>query len=92
MTLRSVRTIGGDSDHEHLSSTNDFALHLSPETCETCNTYNMLNLTRELFALEPAVEKMDFYERALYNDILASQDPESGARGSRRLLLHAVEN
>ncbi len=52
----------------------------------------MLNLTRELFALEPAVEKMDFYERALYNDILASQDPESGARGSRRLLLHAVEN
>ena len=51
--------------------------HLSPETCETCNTYNMLKLTRELFALEPDAVKMDFYERALYNDILASQDPDT---------------
>jgi hypothetical protein len=38
----------------------------------------MLKLTRELFALEPDAAKMDFYERGLYNHILASQDPESG--------------
>ena len=69
--------IGGDSDHEHFFPTNDFAKHLSPETCETCNTYNMLKLTRELFALEPSAVKMDFYERALYNDILGSQDPDT---------------
>ncbi len=37
----------------------------------------MLKLTRELFALEPDAEKMDFYERALYNHILGSQDPET---------------
>ena len=37
----------------------------------------MLKLTRELFALEPDAQKMDFYERALYNDILASQDPDT---------------
>ncbi|MGB7747409.1 MAG: beta-L-arabinofuranosidase domain-containing protein [Verrucomicrobiia bacterium] len=69
--------IGGDSDHEHFFPTNGFAKHLSPETCETCNTYNMLKLTRELFALEPSAVKMDFYERALYNDILGSQDPDT---------------
>ncbi len=69
--------IGGDSDREHFFPTNDFAGHLSAETAETCNTYNMLKLTHDLFALEPDAAKMDFYERALYNDILASQDPDS---------------
>jgi hypothetical protein len=78
VTLRRSYVIGGDSDHEQFFPTNDFAKHLSAETCETCNTYNMLKLTRELFALEPDAAKMDFYERALYNHILASQDPKQG--------------
>lgn len=78
VALRRSYVIGGDSDHEHFFSTNDFARHISPETCETCNSYNMLKLTRELFALDPDAEKIDFYERALYNHILASQDPETG--------------
>lgn len=78
VALRRSYVIGGDSDHEHFFSTNDFGRHLSPETCETCNSYNMLKLTRELFALDPDAEKMDFYERALYNHILASQDPQTG--------------
>ena len=69
--------IGGDSDREHFFPTNQFDGHLSDETCETCNTYNMLKLTRDLFALEPDATKMDFYERALYNDILGSQDPDT---------------
>jgi DUF1680 family protein len=77
VALRRSYVIGGDSDHEHFFSTNDFDRHLSSETAETCNTYNMLKLTRELFALEPSAVKMDFYERALYNDILASQDPDT---------------
>jgi len=70
--------IGGDSDREHFFPTNDFARHLSAETAETCNTYNMLKLTRHLFSWDPSARTMDFYERALYNDILASQDPEQG--------------
>ena len=78
VALHRSYVIGGDSDHEHFFSTNDFARHLSTDTCETCNTYNMLKLTRELFALQPDAAKMDFYERGLYNHILASQDPESG--------------
>jgi DUF1680 family protein len=31
-----------------------------------------------LFALDPTVDYADYYERALYNSILASQDPDSG--------------
>ena len=78
VALHRSYVIGGHSDHEHFFPTNDFAKHLSTDTCETCNSYNMLKLTRELFALQPDAAKMDFYERALYNHILASQDPETG--------------
>ena len=78
VALRRAYVIGGHSDHEFFFPTNDFAKHLGSDTCETCNSYNMLKLTRELFALEPDAAKMDFYERALYNHILASQDPETG--------------
>lgn len=77
VALHRSYVIGGDSDHEHFFPANQFDEHLSQETCETCNTYNMLKLTRELFALEPSARKMDFYERALYNDILGSQDPDT---------------
>ncbi len=70
--------IGGHSDHECFFPIDQFSRHLGTDTCETCNTYNMLKLTRHLFEWEPMAEKMDFYERALYNHILASQDPEQG--------------
>ncbi|HTL72169.1 MAG TPA: beta-L-arabinofuranosidase domain-containing protein [bacterium] len=78
VALRRSYVIGGDSDHEHFFPTNDFAQHLSTDTAETCNTYNMLKLTREMFSLQPDAAKMDFYERGLYNHILASQEPETG--------------
>jgi DUF1680 family protein len=39
---------------------------------ETCATYNMLKLTDDLFLFDQKAEYMDYYERALYNDILAS--------------------
>lgn len=68
--------IGGNSDHEHFEELGK--LSLSDKTTETCNTYNMLKLTRHLFAWNPEAEYMDFYERALYNHILASQNPETG--------------
>jgi DUF1680 family protein len=70
--------IGGDSDYEYFQPPAASATHLSPETCETCNSYNMLRLTRTLFGDEPKAEYMDYYEKTLYNHILASQDPVSG--------------
>lgn len=39
---------------------------------ETCATYNLLKLSRQLFLFDPSAKYMDYYERALYNDILAS--------------------
>jgi DUF1680 family protein len=40
--------------------------------CETCATYNLLKLDRQLFLFEPDAAFMDYYERGLYNHILAS--------------------
>jgi len=39
---------------------------------ETCATYNMLKLSRNLFLFTQRAELMDYYERGLYNHILAS--------------------
>ena len=75
---RSV-AFGGNSEREHFNPTDDFsALLESREGPETCNTYNMLRLTEALFRAEPAARYADYYERALYNHILASQHPEHG--------------
>lgn len=46
---------------------------------ETCATYNMLKLTSELFLFEQRTELMDYYERGLYNHILASVAENSPA-------------
>jgi len=70
--------IGGHGEHEHFGPADKLNDRLSSETCETCNTYNMLKLTRHLFAWHATAEYADYYERALYNHILASQDPNSG--------------
>jgi len=52
--------------------------YLTDNTTETCNTYNMLKLTSELFSVTPSANLMDFYEKALYNHILASQNHQTG--------------
>ncbi|MDQ2799969.1 MAG: glycoside hydrolase family 127 protein, partial [Armatimonadota bacterium] len=70
--------IGGNTDGEHFDAPGALSHHLSPVTAETCNTYNMLKLTRHLFQWTPTAQYADFYERALYNHILASQDPKRG--------------
>ncbi len=70
--------IGGNSDDEHFSPKEKLSTALGPKTTETCNTYNMLKLTRHLFCWNPQADYADYYERALYNHILASQNPEDG--------------
>jgi len=70
--------IGGNSDGEGFSTKERLSEALGPNTTETCNTYNMLKLTRHLFCWKPRAEYADYYERALYNHILASQNPETG--------------
>lgn len=70
--------IGGNSNYEYCGEAGKLSDRLSDNTCETCNTYNMLKLTRQLFCQEPKAELANYYERALYNHILASQNPETG--------------
>ena len=70
--------IGGNSDHEYLAEPDRLSDFLSESTCESCNTYNMLKLTRHLFCWHPNSRLADYYERALYNHILSSQNPENG--------------
>lgn len=69
---------GGNTDGEYFFPPEQFSKHLSVHTTETCNTHNMLKLTRQLFAMDPSCKHADYYERALYNHILASQDPKEG--------------
>ncbi|MGA2257249.1 MAG: beta-L-arabinofuranosidase domain-containing protein [Thermoguttaceae bacterium] len=70
--------IGGNSLGEFFTAKGKLSQALGPNTCETCNTYNMLKLTRHLFFWEPRAEYADYYERALYNQILGSQNPDTG--------------
>jgi DUF1680 family protein len=70
--------IGGNTDDESFFPVADFSKHLGESSTETCNTYNMLKLTRQLFRLAPSAALADFYERGLFNHILASQDPATG--------------
>lgn len=70
---------GGHGDNEHFFAMADFADHVfSAKGSETCCQHNMLKLTRALFLHDPQAEYAEYYERTLYNGILASQDPDSG--------------
>ena len=70
--------IGGNSNYEYCGEPDKLNDRLSDNTAETCNSYNMLKLTRHLFTWEPDSKLADYYERTLYNHILASQNPTDG--------------
>lgn len=69
---------GGNSQGEHFGPSGKLNDRLGASTTETCNTYNMLKLDRALFTFEPRAALADYYERALFNHILASQHPGDG--------------
>jgi len=71
--------IGGNSQAEHFRAPNAIAGFLNADTCEHCNSYNMLKLTRELWQLNPdQAAYFDFYERALLNHLIGAQNPADG--------------
>jgi DUF1680 family protein len=70
---------GGNSRREFFpgaSSCIDFINDV--EGPESCNSYNMLKLTEDLFRTNPSAKYTDYYERTLYNHILSTQHPEHG--------------
>jgi len=68
---------GGTSDNEAWE-TDPFQIYdeLGRNSHESCCTYNMLKLTRHLFSWEAAAKYADYYERALWNGILPTQNPD----------------
>lgn len=79
VTEKRSSVIGGNSVSEHFNPVNDFSSMIkSIEGPETCNTYNMLKLTKALFATLPKSYYMDYYERALYNHILSTENRDKG--------------
>ena len=73
--------IGGHGESEHFFPVEQFPQRLTPNTCETCNTYNMLKLTSHLFSWEPSAAQMDFVERAMINHLAANIGREPGEFG-----------
>lgn len=75
-TTSHTYAIGGNSQAEHFRAPNAISGFLLPDTCELCNSYNMLKLTRELWQLDPGrASYFDFYEKALLNHVIGAQNP-----------------
>ena len=70
---------GGTSNWEFWKSDPGvLSTELSMDTAEDCCMYNMLKLTRHLFAWSPKASYMDYYERVLFNHRMGTIDPETG--------------
>jgi DUF1680 family protein len=69
---------GGHGLSEYFGPADQLSPRVDGRACESCNVYNMLKLTRRLFSIRPDAFYGDFHERALFNHVLASLDPQTG--------------
>ena len=69
---------GGNSEWEHFGESGILDAERTNCNCETCNTYNMLKLTRTLFHITGDKKYCDYYENTFINAILSSQNPVTG--------------
>ncbi len=67
---------GGHGKDEYFGPPDKLNDRIDGRTAESCNVYNMLKMTRKLFALNPDIKYAEFHERALFNHVLGSIDPE----------------
>jgi len=77
VNTRSYAT-GGSNRGEHWSEPGRLAKTLGSDNQESCTTYNMLKLTRYLICWTGDPRYGDYYERAFFNGILGTQNPETG--------------
>ncbi|QIK79594.1 glycoside hydrolase family 127 protein [Sphingomonas piscis] len=78
VTHRHSYVIGGNSEREHFGPAGQLQGRLTNATCEACNSYNMLKLTRHLFSWAPQGSLFDYYERTQLNHMLAHHRPDDG--------------
>lgn len=69
---------GGHGKDEYFGPPDVLSDRIDGRTAETCNVYNMIKMTRKLFALQPDNKYAEFHERALFNHILGSIDNQDG--------------
>jgi uncharacterized protein len=69
---------GGHGKDEYFGPPDVLSDRIDGRTAETCNVYNMIKMTRKLFALHPGNQYAEFHERALFNHILGSIDNQDG--------------
>ncbi|WP_179232897.1 beta-L-arabinofuranosidase domain-containing protein [Paenibacillus rigui] len=69
---------GGNSENEHFREPGQLDNYRNNINDETCNSYNMLKLTRELFRLTGDIKYANYYEKTLQNEIMSSINPENG--------------
>ncbi len=80
-TVTSTRSLafGGNSRREHFPAITSCIDYINVnDGPESCNSYNMLKLTEDLFRPKPLAKYADYYERTLFNHILSTQHPEHG--------------
>ena len=71
--------IGGNSVNEHfLAAANGNRYIDQPDGPESCNTNNMMKFSEMLFDRTGDAKYADFYEQAMWNHILSTQDPKTG--------------
>lgn len=78
VTRSHTYVIGGNSEYEYFGEPGKLSKRLGQQTCESCNSYNMLKLTRHLYGWTGDARYFDFYERAHLNHVLAQHDPRTG--------------
>ncbi|MDO5560504.1 MAG: glycoside hydrolase family 127 protein [Oscillospiraceae bacterium] len=78
VTTHHTYITGGNSEWEHFGLDDVLDKERTNCNCETCNSYNMLKLSRELFEITGDSKYMDYYETTYYNSILSSQNPQTG--------------
>lgn len=69
---------GGNSEWEHFGKPDILDSERTACNCETCNTYNMLKLSKALFEVTKKRKYADYYSNTVLNAILSSQHPETG--------------
>ena len=70
-----VYATGGTGETEMFHRANEIGTLLTENTEESCASYNMLKLTKELFRYNPDSKLMDYYENTVTNHILSTQEP-----------------
>ncbi|XP_002968213.2 uncharacterized protein LOC9631388 [Selaginella moellendorffii] len=69
---------GGTSDNEFWKDPNRMASSLGKDVEESCSSYNMLKIARNLFRWTKDASYMDYYERLILNGVLTIQRGEPG--------------